>query len=92
MLHALAPGQLLLGYLHVLQQLGALDQPLVFGDVEQNGGAPAVLGEDDGTVGGLDLLHEGSRVGAEFGERADVFAEADEGHGDPCWRQVSVRT
>jgi hypothetical protein len=50
-----------------------VDKRLVGLHVEQDSGTAAMLGEDHGTLGLLDLLEHSRRVGAELGDRANVF-------------------
>jgi hypothetical protein len=64
----------------VLQKLGAFDQPLILGDIEQHGGSTPALGEHERTPGLAHMLNERGGVRTELGERADILADPDAAH------------
>jgi hypothetical protein len=51
MVHPFPASDLLLGSPDFLEQFGALHESLILRDVEENGAAPAVLREYEGTTG-----------------------------------------
>lgn len=58
---------------------GEVEEALVSGGVLDDGFGFAVDGEDDGALGGFELLHELDGVIAEGGEGLDVFGDVDHG-------------
>ena len=80
--HALAGRDLRLGHPDVLEQLGPVNQRLVFTGVYENGGAASMLGQNDGPFGPLHLPDNGGEIGAEIRQRADVLGWADARNGN----------
>lgn len=74
--NALAPGELGLGLTDVADDLDLIDQGLVLIHVEDNGRALAVLGQDEGSLGGSNLVQEAGGVGAECGQRLDILTRS----------------
>jgi hypothetical protein len=64
-----------------LKEFRAVEQGLVLARVNKNGCTPAVLRQDDGTFGVLDLPDDGRHVRAKIGKRTNVLNRADTGHG-----------
>jgi hypothetical protein len=62
----LAPSQLSVGHVDILQKLGSLKELLVLGDIQKDGSSTAVLREHERPAGLLDLAHERSRVRTEL--------------------------
>jgi hypothetical protein len=63
----------------VVQKLGSINQRIVFGGIDQDGGTLAVLSENDGPLGALNLADYRGQVGPEIGQGADVFSRTDSG-------------
>jgi hypothetical protein len=80
--HAAAGSYLCFGHPDIVEQLGPLKQRLVFCRVDEHRCAPAMLREDDGTLGPLDVADYRCQVRAEIGERADVLGWSQTGHID----------
>ncbi len=74
MCNCLAGGDLRLGRLHILCKFGSLYKCFVRIHGNQNGSAPAVLGQHKRTLSGLHLLDEGRDARAEFRKGANVLA------------------
>jgi hypothetical protein len=65
-----------------LPELGQLpEQLLVDRNIEENGGAAPMLGEDHGTLGGADLFEERRGIRPEFSDRANVLGRLESGYG-----------
>jgi hypothetical protein len=62
------------------QQRQLAKEILIYQDVEKDGGASAVLGQDHGPLGVADLLEECRGVRPEFSDRADILGGAKTGH------------
>jgi hypothetical protein len=87
--NALAGTELLLSLVNISKKLELFDQFLVRRHVHENGCASAVLGEKHGAPPALDLPHDACNVGAELGERANVFARSRLRHASrPCCTEV----
>jgi hypothetical protein len=62
-----------LSRLNVLQKFDFRQQFFVLGNVEQDGGTPALLRDNERTLGALNLLNERSGIGAKFRNRFHIL-------------------
>jgi hypothetical protein len=75
-----AARKLLLGGLHVLEDVEALEERVVLPHAHEDGGATAVLRENDRPAGALDASNNGGELGTESREGLDIGRKARHGH------------
>jgi hypothetical protein len=66
--------------MHIAQVRELVQQVLVRLDIEQDGRTAAMLGENDGTAGLMELIQEGGCIRPEFCHRANILRRAKTGH------------
>jgi hypothetical protein len=71
-IHTFAALELGFGSANVISEFRPLDEPFVLGDVEQDGRAPTVLGQDERAASLLHLAHKPGGVCPELGKRLDI--------------------
>ena len=74
---SLPTGELRLSNLNVFDQLGPLDEPLIFLDIQEHCSPTAMLSQDQWAASLLHLTNELGRVGSKLRKRAYIAADPD---------------